>query len=147
MPAPLGRYGEPSSPLLGPHGRSAVPDRWIQAKQPANFSLKCSPVSSSTGPGVSARSISSRGRNDISLTLTVDGDTSVAPALVDPSFDIGQAMTSAGFVAHPGRPGIWGLPGLGDETTGFDLLVPGALAGPGRRGTRVPGQDRHANEV
>lgn len=85
-----------------------------------------------------------RGRNDISLTLTVDGDTSVAPALVDPSFDIGQAMTSAGFVAHPGRPGIWGLPGLGDETTGFDLLVPGALAGPGRRGARVPGQDRHA---
>ena len=85
-----------------------------------------------------------RDRSDIPLTLTVDGDMSVAPSLVDPSFDIGRAMAAAGFVAHPDRPGIWGLPGLGDETVGFDLLVPGAVAGPGRRGARVPGQDRHA---
>lgn len=85
-----------------------------------------------------------RGRNDIPFTLTIDGDASVAPSLVDPSFDIGQAMVAAGFVAHPDRTGIWGLPGLGDETVGFDLLVPGAVAGHGRRGARVPGQDRRA---
>lgn len=29
-------------------------------------------------------------------------------------------------------------------TVGFDLLVPGALAGPGRRSARVPNQDHHA---
>lgn len=85
-----------------------------------------------------------RGRTDIPFTLTIDADTSVAPSLVDPSFDIGRAMAAAGFIAHHDRPGIWGLPGLGDKTVGFDLLVPGAVAGPGRRGARVPGQDRHA---
>jgi len=85
-----------------------------------------------------------RGRSDIPFTLTVDGDMSVAPSLVDPSFNIGEAMAAAGFVAHPDRPGIWGLPGVGDETIGFDLLVPGAVTGPGRRGARVAGQDRRA---
>ena len=85
-----------------------------------------------------------RGRSDIPFTLTIDADTSVAPSLVDASFDIGQAMVAAGFVAHPDRPGIWGLPGVGDETIGFDLLVPGAVAGPGRRRAKVAGQDRHA---
>lgn len=85
-----------------------------------------------------------KGREDIPFTLTLDGDTSIAPSLVDPAHDIGQAMRDAGFVAHRDRPGIWGLPGLRTGTIGFDLLVPGALAGPGRRGARVPNQDKHA---
>lgn len=74
-------------------------------------------------------------------TLTTDGDTSVIPWLVDPAFSIGEAMLAAGFTPHPDRPGIWGID-IDGRRIAFDILVPEALAGPGRRGARVPGQDK-----
>ncbi len=78
---------------------------------------------------------------EVGLTVTTDGDTGVLPHLVDPNFDIGQAMLSAGFSPASDPPGIWWIDVDGDRVA-FDLLVPGALAGPGRRGARVPGQDK-----
>lgn len=76
-------------------------------------------------------------------TLTTDGDTSITPQHVVADFDIGQALTNAGFTTHPDRPGIWSID-VDGERVALDLLVPEALAGPGRRGARVPGQDRRA---
>lgn len=76
-------------------------------------------------------------------TLTTDGDTCVIPQYAVVGFDIGQALTEAGFTVHPDRPGIWGIE-LDSEQVALDLLVPEALAGPGRRGARVPGQDKRA---
>lgn len=81
--------------------------------------------------------------SSVSPTLTTDGDTCIAPQHVVAGFDIGQALTDAGFTAHPDRPGIWTIELDGDRVA-LDLLVPEALAGPGRRGARVAGQDRRA---
>lgn len=78
------------------------------------------------------------------LTLTVDGDQSVWPRHIDPTHDIFDALSGAGFVQRPDRPGIWGLRGEGGELVGFDLLCPGSIAGPGRRGVHLPGQDKRA---
>lgn len=78
------------------------------------------------------------------LTLTGDGDQSVWPRYVDGTFDMAAALIKAGFNQHRDRPGIWGYPTGGGQNVGFDLLVPEAIAGPGRRGARVPGQDKHA---
>lgn len=80
----------------------------------------------------------------VPITLTTDADTSISPSIVDSSFDIGEAMLAAGFIQHKDRPGIWGLPEEGGETVNFDILAPGAVAGPGRRGARITGQDRRA---
>lgn len=86
-----------------------------------------------------------RANRSIPFTLTTDADTSLAPALVDPSSDIGEAMAGAGFKALADRPGVWTYPGPGGQgRIGFDILVPSSVAGGGRRGARVPGQDRHA---
>lgn len=74
-------------------------------------------------------------------TLTTDGDTCLTPRLVDPSVDIAEAMLEAGFTPHPDRPGIWGID-VDGRRVAFDILVPEALAGPGRRGARVPGQSK-----
>lgn len=78
------------------------------------------------------------------LTLTGDGDQSVWPHYIDETHDIFAALVAAGFTQYPDRPGIWGYPASNGELIGFDLLVPGSIAGPGRRGARVPGQDKHA---
>lgn len=78
---------------------------------------------------------------EVGPTVTTDGDTGVLPHLVDPSTDIGQAMLRAGFSPALDRPGIWWID-VGGDRVAFDLLVPGAMAGPGRRGARVPGQDK-----
>ena len=88
-------------------------------------------------------------RDDLPFTLTKDADTSLAPGLVDPAFEIGAAMEAAGFhLKRQGRPGIWCIPapGMGSDPddTGFDILVPEAVAGPGRRGARLEGQDKMA---
>ncbi len=79
----------------------------------------------------------------IPATLTTDGDTCVIPQYAVVGFDIGQALTDAGFTTHPDRPGIWGID-IDGERVALDLLVPEALAGPGRRGARVPGQNKRA---
>jgi hypothetical protein len=78
---------------------------------------------------------------NVQPTLTTDGDTCLTPGLVDPSVDIGEAMLGAGFTSHPDRPGIWGID-VDGRRVAFDILVPEALAGPGRRGARVPGQSK-----
>lgn len=78
------------------------------------------------------------------LTLTTDGDQSVWPRFVDASHDIYSTLVRSGFVPHKDRPGIWSYPGSDDESIGFDLLVPGSIAGPGRRGARVAGQSKRA---
>jgi hypothetical protein len=78
------------------------------------------------------------------LTLTGDGDQSVWPRYVDETRDILTSLVAAGFTQYTDRPGIWGYPASNGDVIGFDLLVPGSIAGPGRRGARVPGQDKHA---
>lgn len=86
-----------------------------------------------------------RSSGEIPFTLTTDADTSLAPALIDISRNIGIDMAAAGFVQQRDRPGIWSYPGCeGEDPVGFDILVPSSLAGGGRRGARIPGQDKHA---
>ena len=85
-----------------------------------------------------------RSTEGLPFTLTVDADTCVSPSLVRPDRDMANAMRAAGFVPSRDRPGIWGITGADGRIIGFDLLVPETVAGPGRRGARVAGQDRHA---
>ncbi|MHB8296306.1 MAG: hypothetical protein ACYDH5_17160 [Acidimicrobiales bacterium] len=96
---------------------------------------------------VGAQAVLEHTRHDraLPLTLTKDADTSLAPEYVSRDQDIKATMLAAGFVQHQDRPGTWSYRmGDSDEPVGFDILVPGSLAGGGRRGARVPGQDRHA---
>lgn len=80
----------------------------------------------------------------VPFTLTTDSDLSVIPWFVDPKQNIKQALLDAGFIQHRDRPGIWGFPNADEAPIGFDLLVPEAVAGPRRRGARVPNQDKSA---
>ena len=82
-----------------------------------------------------------------SASSTTDADLAVDPATLAEEPPIGEAMTHAGFaLILPDRPGIWGrhvMIGGIDETIPVDLLVPEAVAGPGRRAARLVGHSKH----
>lgn len=60
---------------------------------------------------------------------TTDGDLAVEPRLLADRPNVATTMTSAGFRPDPQQPGVWTSSGVS-----IDLMVPEALAGPGRRG-------------
>jgi hypothetical protein len=74
--------------------------------------------------------------------FTTDGDVALDPELLSSDPLVEEAMSSAGFTPDP-RPsalGSWISPG----GVSVDLMVPDAVAGPGRRGVRVPPHDSKA---
>ena len=82
-----------------------------------------------------------------SASFTTDADFAVDPSTLSDKPPIGESMRHAGFaLILPDRPGIWGrnvtIGGI-DETIPVDLLVPEAVAGPGRRAARLPGHAKH----
>jgi hypothetical protein len=77
----------------------------------------------------------------VALAATDSADFAVDPALISDQPDIAQALQRCGFRPLKDRPGIWKVEGR--DKLGVDLLVPEAVAGPGRRSVRVnPHQDR-----
>jgi hypothetical protein len=82
-----------------------------------------------------------------SASFTTDADFAVDPSTLADKPSIGEAMRHAGFaLILPDRPGIWGrraIVGGIDEMIPVDLLVPEAVAGPGRRAARLPGHAKH----
>lgn len=75
--------------------------------------------------------------------FTTDGDLAIDPALLGSDPLIESAMTAAGFKEVPNAPGSWESRG----GTQIDLMVPAAVAGPGRkksRGVEAPPHDRHS---
>jgi hypothetical protein len=68
--------------------------------------------------------------------FTTDGDVAVDPALLTSEPLVEVAMSAAGFVpdARPSALGSW----ISPAGVPVDLMVPDAVAGPGRRGARVP---------
>ena len=82
-----------------------------------------------------------------SASFTTDADFAVDPSTLADRPSIGEAMRHAGFaLILPDRPGIWGrsaMIGGIDEMIPVDLLVPEAVAGPGRRAARLPGHAKH----
>lgn len=85
---------------------------------------------------------------DAAPTFTNDGDLSVDPTLVSAEPDIAVVMTEMGFTPKFGdRPGIWTLPitAADPDPPSIDLLVPDAVAGPGRRSVQLAaGHGKHA---
>ena len=88
---------------------------------------------------------------DLSFTssYTTDADLTVDPRTLADRPPLTEAMEGAGFArTQPDRPGIWGRPvdvdGRGDDSVSVDLIVPEALAGPGRRGARLAGHGKQA---
>src|SRR5207253_11125313 len=62
----------------------------------------------------------------------IDADLAVNPGALADAPLLAQALTGAGFTAQ-GGPGAW----LSPDGIPVDLMVPEALAGPGRRGARL----------
>lgn len=85
---------------------------------------------------------------DAAPTFTNDADLSVDPALVSAVPDIAAVMTELGFTPKlRDRPGIWTLPitAADPDPPSIDLLVPDAVAGPGRRSVGLgAGHGKHA---
>jgi hypothetical protein len=83
-----------------------------------------------------------------SASYTTDADLAIDPATLADTPDLAELMTAAGFMrTQPDRPGIWGKSIIVDghhEIIPVDLIVPEALAGPGRRGARLTGHDKQA---
>ncbi len=83
-----------------------------------------------------------------SASYTTDADLTIDPTTLADTPLLGELMTSAGFERiQPDRPGIWGKSIVvdgNDELVPVDLIVPEALAGPGRRGARLTGHGKHA---
>lgn len=71
--------------------------------------------------------------------FTIDADLAISPEFLADTPRIGDLLEADGFALH-GDPGEWKTA----DGTQVDLLVPDALAGPGRRGARIPG---HGNRV
>lgn len=71
--------------------------------------------------------------------FTTDADLVVEPQFLASEPAIGRLLEDRGF-EHLGDPGRWRSP----SHTQVDLMVPEALAGPGRRGARLPGHGKHA---
>lgn len=79
---------------------------------------------------------------DVALAeATKDSDVAVDPRLLADDPRIEAAMRSAGFLPDAnGQPGAW----VSTDGIPVDLMVPDALAGPGRRGARIPPHDARA---
>ena len=71
--------------------------------------------------------------------FTTDADLAIAPEFLADTPSIGDLLEADGFVLQE-DPGKWKTA----DGIQVDLLVPDALAGPGRRGARIPG---HGNRV
>lgn len=71
--------------------------------------------------------------------LTTDADVAIAPERLAETPELVQLLRSRDF-GQAGDPGKWTTADGGQ----FDLLVPEAMAGPGRRGARLTGHDKHA---
>jgi nucleotidyltransferase-like protein len=83
------------------------------------------------------------GDGDLTVApYTVDGDVALNPQLLGPHPLLDDMLRRAGFTPSdsPSEIGRW----RGRENVMVDLLVPEALAGPGRRGARL---DPHGNSV
>jgi hypothetical protein len=84
---------------------------------------------------------------DVSVApFTTDADLALDPRTLGPEPDIVRAMEAAGFLLTA-EPGIWTMSTLvsGERVTvPVDLLVPEALAGPGRRAARLPLHGKNA---
>lgn len=82
-----------------------------------------------------------------SASFTTDADFALDPTTLAQEPPIDVAMMHAGFaLTLPDRPGIWGrhvMIGGIHETIPVDLLVPEAVAGPGRRAARLVGHSKH----
>ncbi len=83
-----------------------------------------------------------------SASYTTDADLAIDPTTLADTPLLADLMTAAGFErTQPDRPGIWGksivIDGH-DELIPVDLMVPEALAGPGRRGARLAGHGKQA---
>ena len=81
---------------------------------------------------------------DVPFTMTNDGDISVDPSMIMSEPRIAELFLEIGFRQSPDRPGIWLVDTDEHSPPGVDLLVPEAIAGPGRRGVRIDGQGRSA---
>ncbi len=83
-----------------------------------------------------------------SASYTTDADLVVDPTTLADRPSIDETMEDGGFGRiQPDRPGIWGKPVIvdGNEVlVPVDLIVPEALAGPGRRGARLAGHSTEA---
>jgi hypothetical protein len=81
-------------------------------------------------------------------SYTTDADLAIDPTTLSDAPSLDELMTAAGFERiQPDRPGIWGRTVVVDgheETIPVDLIVPEALAGPGRRGARLSGHGKQA---
>lgn len=127
--------------------QQAVSVELVQARRVLLIGLRALSAQCEALTIIGAQAVFERTRSatEIPFTLTIDADTSLAPALVDVSRDIGLDMVAAGFKQENDRPGIWSYSGCNArDAVGFDILVPSSLAGAGRRGARLPGQDKHA---
>lgn len=71
--------------------------------------------------------------------FTTDADLAIAPEFLACAPSIGDLLTADGFELHE-DPGKWTTA----DGIQVDLLVPDALAGPGRRGARLPGHGKRA---
>ncbi|MCC6270463.1 MAG: hypothetical protein IT190_04245 [Microbacteriaceae bacterium] len=71
--------------------------------------------------------------------FTTDGDLAIDPDLLGTHPLIEDAMVSAGFTADPRESavGTW----IARNGVPIDLMVPTALAGPGRRSVNAPPHD------
>lgn len=83
-----------------------------------------------------------------SASYTTDADLAIDPTTLADTPLLAALMTAAGFKrTQPDRPGIWGKSIVvdgHDEVIPVDLIVPEALAGPGRRGARLAGHGKQA---
>jgi hypothetical protein len=83
-----------------------------------------------------------------SASYTTDADLAIDPTTLAETPLLAELMTAAGFErTQPDRPGIWGKSIVvdgHDEVIPVDLIVPEALAGPGRRGARLTGHGKQA---
>ena len=71
--------------------------------------------------------------------FTTDADLAIAPEFLADRPDLGNLLEGAGFSPQQ-NPGMWKTA----DGVQLDLLVPDALAGPGRRGARLPGHGKRS---
>lgn len=64
---------------------------------------------------------------------TTDADIALDPSALHDDPQLAEAMTSADFTLDPQQPGVW----MGRSEIAVDLMVPGSMGGPGRRGARL----------
>lgn len=74
--------------------------------------------------------------------FTTDGDIAIDPDLLSSEPRVEKAMRSAGFTPDPRQSAIGSW--ISPRGVPVDLMVPEAVAGPGRRGVRVPPHDPKA---